>query len=145
MSYPIVRDLAADGIPVTVTCWVPKIARLPYYRWLANPVTAVELEEACRSNALFEADKHDLGFGYRYLLDEARDVDQVMAERTAWRIYSDNGWWSEFGKKRGKERQEARSTTPSARSQMGSAGSGTSSRPTRRTNCGSATSPNTGP
>ena len=25
-----------------------------------------------------------------------------MAERTAWRICSDNGWWSVFGKKRGK-------------------------------------------
>lgn len=25
-----------------------------------------------------------------------------MAERTGWRIYSTNGWWSAFGKKRGK-------------------------------------------
>ena len=25
-----------------------------------------------------------------------------MAERTAWRICSTNGWWSVFGKKRGK-------------------------------------------
>ena len=25
-----------------------------------------------------------------------------MAERTAWRIGSTNGWWSAFGKKRGK-------------------------------------------
>ena len=35
--YPLVRDLAADGIPVTVTCRVLKIARQPYYRWLVNP------------------------------------------------------------------------------------------------------------
>ena len=27
---------------------------------------------------------------------------EPMAERTAWRICSDNGWWSVFGKKRGK-------------------------------------------
>ena len=35
--YPLVRELAVDGIPVTVTCRVLKIARQPYYRWLAQP------------------------------------------------------------------------------------------------------------
>jgi len=39
MMYPLVRELADDGIPVTVTCRVLKIARQPYYRWLASPVT----------------------------------------------------------------------------------------------------------
>ena len=39
MMYPLVRELAVDGIPVTVTCRVLKIARQPYYRWLAAPVT----------------------------------------------------------------------------------------------------------
>jgi len=102
MSYPLVRDLAADGIPVTVTCRVLKIARQPYYRWLADPITTTELEEAYRANALFDAHKDDPEFGYRFLLDEARDAGVSMAERTAWKICSDNGWWSAFGKKRGK-------------------------------------------
>jgi len=102
MSYPLVRDLAADGIPVTVTCRVLKIARQPYYRWLANPVTTAELEEAYRANALFDAHHDDPEFGYRFLAYEARDAGQAMADRTAWRICSDNGWWSVFGKNRGK-------------------------------------------
>ena len=46
MKYPLVRELAADGIPVTVTCRVLKLARQPYYRWLATPVTDAELAEA---------------------------------------------------------------------------------------------------
>ena len=46
MSYPLVRDLAADGIPVAVTCRVLGIARAPYYRWLARPVTETELRQA---------------------------------------------------------------------------------------------------
>ena len=83
MSYPLVRDLAADGIPVTVTCRVLKIARQPYYRWLANPITDAELDEAYRANALFDAHRDDPEFGYRYLLDEARDAGQAMAARTA--------------------------------------------------------------
>ena len=102
MSYPLVRELAEDAIPVTVTCRVLQIARQPYYRWLANSVTSVELDQAYRANALFDAHRDDPEFGYRYLLDEARDAGRSMAARTAWRICSDNGWWSAFGKKRGK-------------------------------------------
>ncbi|MDI4643264.1 IS3 family transposase [Rhodoblastus acidophilus] len=102
MSYPLVRDLAADGIPVTVTCRVLKLARQPYYCWLTNPITGAEIEEAYRANALFDAHRDDPEFGYRYLLDEARDAGADMSARTAWKICSDNGWWSAFGKKRGK-------------------------------------------
>jgi transposase InsO family protein len=104
MIYPLVRELAVDGIPVTVTCRVLKIARQPYYRWLEHPVTDAELAEAYLANALFDAHRDDPEFGYRFLADEARDAGLVFADRTAWRICSNNGWWSVFGKrKRGKK------------------------------------------
>jgi putative transposase len=102
MMYPLVRELAEDGIPVTVTCRVLKIARQPYYRWLTNPVTNAELVQAYRADALFDAHKDDPEFGYRFLVDEAKEAGESMAERTAWRICSDLGWWSSHGKKRGK-------------------------------------------
>ena len=89
MIYPLVRELAVDGIPVTVTCRVLKIARQPYYRWLAQPVTDAEWVQAYRANALFDAHREDLEFGYRFLADEARDAGQPMADRTAWRICSE--------------------------------------------------------
>jgi putative transposase len=103
MMYPLVRELAAAGalrrVPVAVTCRVLKIARQPYYRWLADPVTDAEWIEAHRANALFDAHREDLEFGYRLLVDEARESGgQSMADRTAWRICSANGWWSVFGK-----------------------------------------------
>ena len=72
MMYPLIRELAADGIPVTVTCRVLKIARQPYCRWLVAPVIAAELVEAYRANALFDAPCDDPEFGYRFLADEAR-------------------------------------------------------------------------
>jgi putative transposase len=104
MMYPLVRELAAKDapirVPVAVTCRVLGLARQPYYRWLEQPVTDAELEEAYRANALFDAHRDDPEFGYRFLLDEARDAGESMAERTAWRICSDNGWWSAFGKKK---------------------------------------------
>jgi len=105
--YPLASELAADGIPVTVSCRVLKLARQPYYRWLANPITESELIEAYRANALFDARVDDPEFGYRLLADGAADgaadAGQVMARRTAWRICSTNGWFSVFSKKhRGK-------------------------------------------
>jgi transposase InsO family protein len=101
MMYPLVRELAADGVPVAVTCRVLKIARQPYYRWLLSPVTRAELAAAYRANALFDAHRDDPEFGYRFLLDEANEVGESMAERTAWKICSQLGWWSSHGKKRG--------------------------------------------
>src|SRR5689334_6720147 len=100
MTYPLVRELAADGIPVTVTCRVLKLARQPYYRWLADPVTAAELREAYLANALFDAHRDDPEFGYRFLADEARDAGLAACDRTMWRICSDNAWFSTFGKPR---------------------------------------------
>ena len=100
-------ELAADGIPVAVTCRVLNIARQPYYRWRARPVAGTELDQAQRANALFDAHRDDPEFGYRFLADEARDAGLSMADRTAWRICSDMGWWSAFGKQRGRNGKKA--------------------------------------
>ena len=110
MMYPLVRELAAKDapirVPVTVTCRVLKIARQPYYRWLACPVTDADLVEAYRANALFDAHRDDPEFGYRFLVDEAHEAGESMAARTAWQICSSNGWFSAFGKpKRGKAKK----------------------------------------
>ncbi|MFJ6071564.1 IS3 family transposase [Streptomyces sp. NPDC093065] len=106
MMYPLVRELAAADaphrVPVAVTCRVLGLARQPYYRWLERPVTDTELSEAYRANALFDAHRDDPEFGHRFLHDEARAVGEPMAERTAWRICRDNGWWSAFGKRSGR-------------------------------------------
>ncbi|MFE2297386.1 IS3 family transposase [Streptomyces sp. NPDC059445] len=105
MIYPLVKELARDGMPVTVTCRVLKLARQPYYRWLDKPVADAVLEQAYRANALFDAHLEDPEFGYRFLADEARSAGSVMADRTAWRICRDNRWWSVFGKKRGRTKK----------------------------------------
>jgi putative transposase len=87
-------------VPVAVSCRVLKLHRQHYYAWLADPVTDAEWLAAHRANAIFDAHRDDPEFGYRFLVDEARDAGLDMAERTAWRICADNGWWSRFGKKK---------------------------------------------
>jgi putative transposase len=102
-----VNELAADGVSVVVTCRVLKLARQPYYRWLASPVTNTEVIQAYRANALFDAHRDDPEFGHRLLADEARAAGEAMADRTAWRIASQNGWWSAFGKKKARGSKKA--------------------------------------
>ena len=93
-------ELAVDGIPVTVTCRVLKLARQPYYRWLSAPVRARELAEAYLANVLFDAHRDDPEFGHRLLADEAARAGLRACDRRVWRICRDNQWWSGFGKKR---------------------------------------------
>ncbi len=108
--YPLVRELAVDGIPVTVTCRVLKIARQPYYRWLACPVTDGEWDEAHLAKAVFDAHEDDPEFGYRFLANEARLAGHDVCDRTVWRICRDNQWWSVFGKP--KNRKTGKPGTP---------------------------------
>lgn len=67
-----------------------------------RPVTDTEPAEAYRADALLHAHRGDPEFGHRFLLDAARAAREPMSERTAWRIFRDNGWWSAFGKRRGR-------------------------------------------
>ena len=39
MTYPLVLDLAADGIPVAVACRVLGFSKQAFYKWKANPVS----------------------------------------------------------------------------------------------------------
>ena len=55
------NKLAADGIPIAVTCGVFKLARQPYYRWLSTPVADTEIIEAsCRQVRTTESSRRSL-------------------------------------------------------------------------------------
>jgi putative transposase len=96
--YPLVRELAVDGIPVVVSCRVLGLARAPFYRWLAEPITDGQLDEAYLANAIHDTHLDDPEFGYRFLADEVRLADHDVSDRVVWRICRDNQWWSVFGK-----------------------------------------------
>ena len=110
--YPLVRELAADGVPVVVSCRVLGLARQPYYRWLDEPIVDSQLEEAYLANALFDAHRDDPEFGYRFLADEVRQLDDHadVSDRVVWRICRDHRWWSRFGKP--KARKGSKPGTP---------------------------------
>ncbi|HVH94321.1 MAG TPA: IS3 family transposase [Nocardioidaceae bacterium] len=94
MSYPLVRDLAAEGIPVRLTCGVLGHSTQAYYAWLAAPVSRRDLEDAHVTNALIDAHADDPEFGYRFLADELERAGHLAGERRIWRLCSQQRLWS---------------------------------------------------
>ena len=70
MMYPLVRELAADGIPVTVTCRVLGFTPQAFYKWRSNPISAREWDDAHLVDAAREIHADDPVFGYRFITDE---------------------------------------------------------------------------
>lgn len=70
MMYPLVLDLAGDGIPVVVTCRVLGFSTQGFYRWLAAPVTDRDWDDAHLINAIYDIHHDDPEFGYRFIADE---------------------------------------------------------------------------
>jgi transposase InsO family protein len=94
MTYPLVRDLAAEKIPVRLTCGVLGFSPQAYYAWLANPISQRELEDAYLTNALIDAHGDDPEFGYRFLADELERAGLSAGERRVWRLCSQQRLWS---------------------------------------------------
>jgi len=107
MSYPLVLDLAADGIPVTVTCRVLGFSTQAFNKWRRNPVSQRDWDEAQLINAAIDIHDDDPAFGYRFISDELADSVELAdagisaSERRVWRLCSQQGIWSVFAKKKG--------------------------------------------
>ena len=94
MSYPLVRDLTAEGFSVRLACAVLGFSFQAYYAWLRQPVSDRELDEAYVVNALIDAHKDDPAFGYRFLTDELERAGIEVGERRVWRLCSQQRLWS---------------------------------------------------
>lgn len=86
-----------------MTCRVLKFAKQPYYRWLADPVSQRDWDDAHLINAAVDVHADDPAFGYRFIADELADAGFEASERRVWRVCSEMGIFSAFVKrKRGK-------------------------------------------
>jgi putative transposase len=105
MIYPLVLDLAADGIPIAVTCRVLGFSRQAFTKWRANPVPQRDWDDAHLTNAAVDAHADDPTFGYRFVSDELKAAGHVASERRVWRLCSQQRLWSLHAKKRGLTRK----------------------------------------
>ena len=105
MIYPLVRDLAAGGIPVTVACRVLGFSTQGYNKWCRGPVSQRDWDDAHLTNLARDIHLDDPEFGYRFVADEIAEKGVVASERRVWRICSEQRLWSLHAKKRGLTRK----------------------------------------
>ena len=70
MRYPLVLDLAAEGVPVAVTCRVLGFSKQAFYAWRSAPVPQRDWDEAHLINAAIDIHADDPAFGYRFIAGE---------------------------------------------------------------------------
>jgi putative transposase len=70
MTYPLVLDFAADGIPVAVTCRVLGFSKQAFYHWRKYPISQRDWDDAHLINAAVDIHHDDPGFGYPFIADE---------------------------------------------------------------------------
>jgi putative transposase len=102
MSYPLVRDLAADGIPVVVTCRVMGFSPQAFYKWKANPVPSRDWDDAHLIDAARQIHADDPVFGYRFIADElAAEHGIVASENRVHRLCRQHRIHSVISRRRG--------------------------------------------
>ncbi len=105
MIYPLVRELAAEKIPVAVTCRVLGFSPQAFYKWCAHPVSQRDWEDAHLINAAYDIHADDPAFGYRFITDELRERGLAAGENRVARLCSQQRIWSVFAKKPGLARK----------------------------------------
>jgi transposase InsO family protein len=105
MRFPLVRDLAAEGIPVAVTCRALGFSKQAFYAWKNNPVSQRDWDEAHLINAAVDIHHDDPAFGYRFIADELASLGIKAGENRVQRLCSQQQLWSVFAKKRGLARK----------------------------------------
>lgn len=105
MTYPLVLDLAADNIPVAVTCRALGFSKQAFYKWRRNPVTQRDWDDAHLINAARDIHADDPAFGYRFIADELADQGHSAGENRVARLCSQERIWSIHAKKRGLNRK----------------------------------------
>lgn len=99
MTFPLVRDLAAEGIPVVVTCGVLGFSPQAFYKWRAKPCSDRDWDDAALVNVIVDVHADDPEFGYRFIADELERAGHRVNERRVHRLCREHRIWSTTTKK----------------------------------------------
>lgn len=106
MIYPLVRDLASDGVPVALTCRVLRFSPQAFYKWRTAPVSSRDWSDAHLVDAAREIHADDPVFGYRFIADELRAERHIQAsENRVARLCRQHGIASVLVKRKGRGRR----------------------------------------
>lgn len=99
MMFPLVRDLAAEGFPVRLTCGVLGFSTQAFYKRRSRPVSDRDWADAHATNAIIDIHADDPEFGYRFIADELEALGHRSCERRVWRLCRTQRIWSTTTKK----------------------------------------------
>jgi len=99
MKFPLVRELAAQGFPVRLTCGVLGFSTQAFYKWNAQPISNREWDDAHLVDMIRDVHTDDPEFGYRFVADELERAGERVGERRVWRLCSEHRIWSTTTKK----------------------------------------------
>jgi putative transposase len=94
MKFPLVRDLAAEGFPVTVTCGVLGFSTQAFYKWQARSFSDRDWADAHVTNAIVDVHTDDPEFGYRFIADELDRAGHDVGEGRVHRLCRRHQVWS---------------------------------------------------
>jgi HTH-like domain len=99
MMYPLVREFAAEGFPVTVTGGVLGFSTQAFYKWAADPICDRDFHDAHLTNAIIDVHADDPEFGYRFIADELEQGGHEVSEGRVHRLCREHRIWSTTTKK----------------------------------------------
>ena len=99
MMFPLVADLAAEGVPVRLTCGVLGFSPQAFYKWKRRPCSDRDWADAEAINAIVDIHGDDPEFGYRFIADELEGLGHRSCERRVWRLCRQQRVWSTTTKK----------------------------------------------
>lgn len=106
MKFPLVHDLAGDGIPIEVACRVLGFSSQAYRKWRAHPVSDRDRADAHLINAAIDIHADDPEFGYRLIADDLVAVHGIStSENRVQRLCSAHGISSVLSRKKRKGRK----------------------------------------
>ena len=99
MTFPLVRELAAEGISVRLACGVLGFSPQAFYKWQTRPCADRDWVDAHVTNVIVDVHADDPEFGYRFIADELEQQGLRSCERRVWRLCRDQRVWSTTTKK----------------------------------------------
>ena len=98
--------MAATGarirVPVAVACRVLGLSTQGYYKWLKDPISQRDWDDAHVIDAVLGIHEDDPSLGYRFLSDELADIGILTSENRVWRLCSIAGVFASHARKRAK-------------------------------------------
>lgn len=105
MTYPLVEDLATEGVRVSSSCRVLGFSSQAFYKWRTTPCSKRDFDDAVLVNAMLDIHHDDPEFGYRFIADELERGGWHVSENRVHRLCREHQIYSATVKRKGHARK----------------------------------------